>query len=136
MSNKTKIVEKIGSIIENNIYNILIAALALFVGFIVVSSLLSTGAIVINEEKQISGYTSDVDYISGGFGQVSKTIVTFDTGEMITFVYINEIPSKQNVAITYKDTLCLEGEGIKRFISCEVIQEIDRKEAQKEVKSK
>ena len=123
MSHKTKIVEKIGSIIGNNIYNILIVALVLFVAFFVLSSLLSNGAIRINEQKQISGYTSDVDYISGGFGQVSKTIVTFDTGEMITFVYINEIPTKQNVAITYKDALCLEEDCIKSFISCEVILE-------------
>ena len=105
MSHKTKIVEKIGSIIGNNIYNITIVALVLFVAFFVLSSLVSNGAIRINEQKQISGHTSDIDYISGGFGQVSKTIVTFDTGEMITFVNINEIPTKQNVTITYKDTL-------------------------------
>ena len=123
MPNKTKIVEKIGGIIGDNFLNIIIVTSVLFVAFFILSCLLSSCAIPINEKKQISGYTSDIDYISGGFGQVSKTIVTFDTGEMITFVYINEIPTKQNVTITYKDTLCLEEDCIKSFIYCEVILE-------------
>jgi len=79
---------------------------------------LDFGLIPIGEEKQISGYTIDVDYISGGIGQNSMTIVTFDKGEVIIFRGIEEIPEKQHISIIYKDTLYKS----KQFISCEVIQ--------------